>query len=263
MFQRGISMAISLRDITGIAFDFDGVFYPYHTIPDVYSEFAKANAQAMCELLPNQITHDEAFDLAFTYFNDYGDPVTGQTKLAGQLGYETETFRAALFKLHNRYAFDKITKVAPHILAPDTRLKIAFESSNGHIRNGIASHGCATEWISPLLKAKNIDRYIQPDAIFGLNDGGFLSKERSPALIELCFSALKTPYDEQCFVEDTPKNIATMKEWNPKLCTVFIHHGNPLPRLPTYIDYQFIDIPEMKTAIAEERLTGQKIIILP
>lgn len=256
-------MTTSLKDITGIAFDFDGVFYPYHAIPDIHSEWAKANAQAMCTLLPSHITFDEAYKLAFTCFKEHGDPVTGQTEFAVQLGHDREAFRTEFFKLHNRFAFSFITGKAPHILTPDTRLKTAFESSNGHIKNGIASHGCVTEWVKPLLHAKALNTYIQENAVFGLQDGGFASKGKYPTLVELCFTALGTPLEEQAFVEDTPLNLAVMKEHNPQLTTIYIHHGNPIARLPSHIDCQFHDIPEMKAAMATARLTEQRIISLP
>lgn len=66
---------------------------------------------------------------------------------------------------------------------------------------------------------------------------------------------------ESGFIRDFQANLKTAKEHLPDLTTIFLHHGHPEESLPSFIDFQFRDLSEMKRALNRAQSKKRKIII--
>lgn len=200
-------------------------------------------------MFPEKINFEDALKLAYEGFRQHRDSVTGYTIWAGAQGINAQLFRMNFFVNFHKIMLRRLKEIAPALFQPDLNLRQAFEISRGRIKNGIATHACAQNWALPILNSKDIAGYFEPGAILGLSDSNFLSKAEHPDLVRLCFDKMGIDINEGGFVEDTLKNLETAKAHYPRLVTIFLHHGNPLPSLPIHVDAQFRDIPEMKRAI--------------
>ncbi len=252
-------MENKLNRISGIAYDWDGVFYAYDTIPNIQDVWAHAAASTIQGLIPN-ISFNDAKQIHINGYNQHGDVVTGATEFAQNIGYDAFKFSTSLLRGIHREILKKLACVAPQIFIPDDKEIEAFQICKNLVKNGIASHSCSTEWLAPFLHAKALTEFIEPNAIFGLEDGGFVLKHNNPKLVEMCFNALATPQRERAFIEDTARNLKTAKEIDPSLVTIFIHHGRPLQNLPSYIDFQFPNVKTFKNALYTAK-TQPKIMI--
>lgn len=254
-------MIPNLSNIEGVCHDFDGVFYPFSAFPDIHNAFALANAVAICKLMPNILSLDDAIKLADEGYKQHGDAVTGPMIFAQKNGFDGEAFRVSLFREYHKEALSYIKEKAPHLFKHDHTLIKAFAQHNGRIKNGIATHGCAIEWTRPFLIEKGLSSHIQDKAIVGLADGDFISKNISPLLVAKCLGALETSADKSAFVEDTSANLKIAKEHYPLLRTIFIHHGKPIEQKPSHIDFQFRDLAEFHAALHIAHTQSRHIIL--
>ena len=247
-----------LRGIKHFCHDFDGVFYSYSQIPDIQNEFAAAKASVMCNLLNNAITFKDAVAMSHEGIKKYNDPVKLQTEFASELGYDPDSFKEQLFKEYHKAIYRRFSTIAPHLFETDVNLRSAFAKCQDFLKHGVATHSCREGFCIPFLDAKGIRQFIEEHSIFGLKQSNFIPKSHTPLLVELCFQSMGQIDDsERAFTEDSTINLKIMKDSYPLVTTIYIHQGQPLDKLPNYIDFQFQDLPELLSARLEaERLTN-------
>lgn len=257
-------MAKKFRDVKGFVFDFDGVFYAYKFIPgDLNSLCDTIMAKAATALLKSHgLTLTLAKRLAHQGYEDHGDAITGLCSWAQENEVEPESFKADLFAEYHKNLQTALLKLSPHIFENRRDLQSAFKLSQGLVKNGIATHSCATHIAHPFLASMGIRQYFEDAAVIGLANGDYTLKHTGPRLIELACDAMGLHPDDIAFVEDTPRNLKTFKDKYPSAVTIYIHHGRPLDTLPDYINVQFYNILEMKRAWSESRKEPEKIISL-
>lgn len=248
-----------LSEIDTIAYDFDGVFYPHLTIPDIKRTCANIWADAFNEISDNTLPLQEIRKTAQEGYEQYGDSLLVLEQWAAQKGMEIPDFKQKLFNAYFRRFSAKMWEISPHEFSPKTEMLSAFNGCE-HIKKGIASHASKEHWITPVLKSMRLSRYINQNAIFGLDDGGFKPKSLYPTLIEKCFQSLGDG-ERRSFIEDSPKNLEVAKGHDPSIVTVFLHHGKGFRHLPTCVDYQFRNLPEMKKALKRAQSETHKIIV--
>ena len=258
-------MAKKFRDVQGFVFDFDGVFYGFKHVINLYTlcDMTMAfSAYRNTVLKQAGITLKTAKELARNGHKTYGDAITGFCVWAQENGVEPESFKADLFAEYHKNLRMALLKLSPHIFENRRDLKSAFNLSQGLVQNGIATHSCATHIARPFLASMGIRQYFEDAAVIGLANGDYTLKHTDPRLIELACTAMGLHPDDIAFVEDTPRNLQTFKDKYPSAVTIYIHHGRPLDPLPDYIDVQFYNILEMKRAWSESRKEPGKIISL-
>ncbi|MEK7800821.1 MAG: hypothetical protein AAB276_00020 [Pseudomonadota bacterium] len=242
-------MSNQLRKIKALCLDFDGVFYPCHHIPDMHENVDIIHAQTASALFKGQLSFDDALVIASEGYKNYGDCITALALWAKENGIAPEDFRDRFFKLFHQNMHERLQQTAPKVFTYQTDLVSAFAKTSDNVKKGIATHGCADNWVRPLLKTMGISEFIDPDAIFSLNDSGFVTKSTDPLLVRMCFNAMSTAISRGGFVEDTMKNLETAKEHHPKLTTILITQGASVKHLPNYVDFQFKNLAEMNLAI--------------
>lgn len=238
-----------LRDIEALCLDFDGVFYLPHDIPNIHTNFAVIHAHTASALFNDRLSFNDALTIASEGYNQYGDCMTGLTLWAQDNGIAPEDFQQHFFKTFHKNTHSLIQQTAPKVFAHKEDLVNAFTKTHDRIPKGIATHGCADNWVRPILNTMGISEFIDPNAIFGLNDGDFVTKSVDPVLVRMCFNALSADIRKGGFVEDTKKNLETAKEHHPDLATILITQGTPLKHLPCYVDFQFKNLAEMNDAL--------------
>lgn len=242
--------------------DFDCVFYDDREIPDYNSHFDFTFAVTICGIFPEELDHESATKLAKDVYAKYGDSVTGLMEWADKRGLQSETFRQDFFKAYHRNLLSHFKQVAPHIFAEQSKLVKLFGQLDRIVRNGIATHGCADEWVRPVLRTMGLTPYIQDNAIFGLAESGFRKKSTHPDLVRKCMEALEIQEDEMAYPEDTARNLKQNKEMMPKLTTILITNGRPLDSKPSYIDYEFNSFEEYLRALHIAHTAPPKLIMI-
>ncbi len=252
----------TLRHIEGTCHDFDGVFYNTHHIPDYDSHLADIFAETLCSIVPKDIHHEDARRLAIEGYPRYGDSLTALMIWTKEQGLDGEEIRRNFFRDYHKNIFKYFVNFAPTVFARTPSLIEAFQKIKGHIKNGIATHGCPKGWTLPLLPQMGLSDFIEKDAVLGLEDSQFRKKSTHPDLVEMCLAALNIDSENAAYTEDTPINLETAKQAMPKLTTIFFHHGRPLASKPAYIDHQFKDMHDYLTALHTARTEPRKLILL-
>ncbi|MBL8641961.1 MAG: hypothetical protein JNL76_07595 [Alphaproteobacteria bacterium] len=258
-------MTINLGDVTGFVFDFDGVFYPEKVITRDFNRLCNTiKAQVAFGLLKKRgMDRKTAIELAYSGYQKYGDSITGYCVWAKENGVNSEKFKHTLFVEYHKNLQVAFYRIAPHVFNQRRDLISAFKLSEGAVKNGVATHSCATHIARPFLRSMGIRNHFHEAAIIGLADGDYTLKHTTPHLIELACTAMEIAPETIGFVEDSPRNLNTFKEKYPNAPTIYIHSGSPLVPLPNYIDFQFYNILEMKRAWAEERRRKNSIVLPP
>jgi hypothetical protein len=256
-------MSNQLSHIIANANDFDGVFYNPHLISDYYAHFAKTFGATLISMLPNEIDFDSAVQLANDGYRKHGDCVTGLIEWADHKGVKDGNLRDKFFQLFHRNLKSHFTAVAPHVFSTPSEVATALSCLKGIVRNGIATHGCAREFTTPLLEPMGLAPHVEKNAIFGLADSGYLKKSTHPDLVQMCLDSLEVPAEVAAYTEDTALNLKAHKEMMPVLTTIFINNGNPLAKKPTYIDCEFRSFEEYLRALHAAHNEQRQIILIP
>ncbi len=254
-------MTAKLGQVRQFGYDFDGVFYPHASVPNLFAEFAHAKGLAAHQLTNGLIPVARASAIGHAGYKKNGDSVTALSEWAGRNGYNREEFRTKLFRLIHEIIIKRFFEIAPNVFTHQKELAESFQRT-AHIPRGIATHGCATTYATPLLDALGVLPFIRQDSMFGLDNADFKTKTKHADLMLMCLNALGHDLSVQAFVEDTVKNLQVLKEQTPNVTTVFIHHGTPLEgKLPSYIDFQFRDLIALHAA-HERAATDERTLIL-
>jgi hypothetical protein len=253
-------MTVAVRDIQGFVFDFDGVFYGYHQIGNIYSLSDRIMAKSAVEVLGDKILLSQAEKLASEGYKTYGDSITAFCVWAYQEGHDPNTFKETLFRTYHRNLREYFLNHHSDFFMNRIDLQEAFRLSQGRVVNGVATHGCAQSWAKPFLTDMGISQYFKMQAVHGLDEADYTLKHLDPRLVEMSFQNLAVNPSKGCFVEDTARNLKAMKERNPETRCTLIHHGRPLEQQPAYIDDQFSNIPELKRAYHARGLSERKMI---
>lgn len=256
-------MSSSLNNIQGVCHDFDGVFYNPQDIPNYGEHFNVSVAHTIFEMFGNIIAPQDALKLNAEWYGKYGDSVTGMLEWADKKGLSSPTIGTDFFKKFHQILYRSFMEVnATALTQPNLDLVKAFQNANSSVKNGIATHGCAKEWARPLLPQMGLNNFIQNHAILGLDDSGFLRKSTHPDLVRMCLNALEVEASSAAYIEDTAVNLETNKEAEPKLTTVFLHHGSPLDSKPSHIDFQFKNLAEYQRALNTALSSPRKLILI-
>ncbi len=243
-----------LRDIQGEIYDFDGVFYSRFDIQGMDKLCVHLLAQAALsipQLEKAGLTYDEAAFLGEDGYKKYRDSFTifrQWFQSQGATVEESDALKAPLYRAYHHNVQKEFIQTYPHLFTQREDLKTAFKVSAGLIKHGIASHSCRENILVPLLSLMGIRDVFQHNAICGLEQSNFELKHNSPALVELGFKEIGVDPSQGVFVEDTPENLAVMKDRHPDMIAILLHHGRPLDIQPSYVDFQFRDIPAYKKA---------------
>lgn len=259
-------MSNRLKLITVCANDFDGVFYKPHKVADYYQQFVDVFAATLVNMFPKLIDFDGAKSISINGYKQYGDSVTALMAWAQQNSLDREKVRDQFFYNYHVNLKNHFQKHAPGVFDFPSKLAKDFIPLQGIVRHGIATHGCANQFVRPLLAAMELEPYIVMSAIFGLSDSGYLTKAEHPDLVMMCLEALgidpESNIEEASYTEDTTANLEKNREYMPKLTTVFIHHNvNPFRYLPSYIDYQFRSFADFLKALRAAHSEGPQIYV--
>ncbi|MDY0029271.1 MAG: hypothetical protein RBR86_04925 [Pseudobdellovibrionaceae bacterium] len=244
-------------------FDFDNVFYDSSKFED-YNAFCVAAladaAMSLPVLKKAGLTHEEAVLLADSGYQTYRDTFTSFCLWGGLRGIPKEDIIAPIYREYNVRIKTAFLQYYPQLVKNRTDLQQAFRLTDGHVLQGIASHSCRQNLLLPLVENMGIRQHFQEHAICGLEQSEFKLKHITPTLVERSFAALGVDPNEGTFPEDTVANLLVMKDHYPGCLTVHIHHGRPLDKKPSYVDFEFHDIPEMKRAWQADKDRGTKVI---
>ncbi len=244
--------------------DFDNVFYDAKLFED-YNAFcvaALADAALSIPVLKKAgLTRDAAIHLADNGYQRYRDTFTSFCLWGAQHGISREDIVVPIYHAYNTRVKAAFLQHYPQLVKNRLDLKEAFNITHGIIPQGIASHSCRENLLFPLVEQMGIRDFFQESAICGLEQSEFQLKHLSPALVESSFEAMGVDPNDGTFQEDTDANLRVIKEHHPGCLTVHIHHGRPLETKPSYVDFQFYDLLEMKRAWKADRDRGPKVVI--
>jgi len=245
-------------------FDFDNVFYDSNKFQD-YNAFcvaALADAALSIPVLKKAgLTRDTALYLADNGYQRYRDTFTSFCLWGAQHGISREDIVVPIYHAYNKRVKAAFLEHYPQLVKDRLDLKEAFNITHGIIPQGIASHSCRENLLLPLVAQMGISDFFQKSAICGLEQSEFRLKHLSPVLVERSFEALGVDPNEGTFPEDTDANLKVMKEHYPGCLTVHIHHGRPLDKKPSHVDFEFHDLLEMKRAWQADRDRGPTVVI--
>ena len=254
-------MTNNLNNIIATANDFDDTIYRAEDIPGYYEHFATTFANTLVKMLPDEVDFAAARQISVDGYEAYGDSITGLMEWADKRGLPAEQLRTDFFRQYHQDLRHHFIQVAPHVFAQRCEAANGLERLQGIVRQGIATHGCADEFVRPLLPGMGLSELFEQHAIFGLADSGFLKKSTHSVLVGQCIEALEAEPKEAAYTEDNLLNLKTNKEMTPDLTTVLITNGRPLASQPTYVDYQFKSYNDYLNALYEAHKAPRKLII--
>jgi FMN phosphatase YigB (HAD superfamily) len=256
-------MRHKLAWIRAIAFDFDSVFYDSLKMPNWDRELHRIKVEVACELHPDIFTPITASEIAQESRRTHFDSIVLLAQEVQQRGGDAQAFSKTYFTLLQSRAYEHFTKKYPQIFCDQPDLRDAFRQCSGLIKHGIATNSCVENWAGPHLNTFGILDHFVPEAILGLPHSNFIPKGLHPMLFKMVIDKMSANEAESLIVEDSCDNIEKAKEHYPKLTTAFIHHGRPIEgRLPSHVDYQFTDVPEMLRAIMTARYLDRHLKVM-
>ena len=187
-----------------IIFDNDGTIYP--ATPKINEAFGLAAAQTACRLIPG-MTLERAFQIAEGSFRKCGISSEAFIKDYGKKhGFDA-------IKFHHEY--HKTMK--PDSIVPDRNLPTSYRAFDEARRAAgvdlvFLTHG-SRDWTIRSFEHNGIMRFIDPRAIFALEDVGMHKKTSGPEAYEFVMAARRiTETRRVLVVEDSFSNLMPAKQ---------------------------------------------------
>ena len=247
---------MDLNNIDVIAWDYDGVWYDYHAVPDngFYELCDEANAEAACATfaeLGHDLSRAAAVDLAIESFKKHHDVVTAFLLYGDKHGLSRTAIQEGIFYRYNDILFHLTMDRHPELLAPCHETTRKMGLLDGHVTHAVLTHSCATRWAAPAIRKQGNARFFKPDHIVGFDQFGFQSKSLSADGIAMILDRVQSSPERTVFVEDSATNLKIAREAYPELRTVLVSR-KPVEK-PDFVD-TVIDRPlALLNAIAHHR----------
>lgn len=223
-----------LLNRTAILWDFDGVLYSYHTVPqeELHRNFWMANATGACELIPS-LSMDEAYRIGGAGFLKYHDTISGFLPYASETGLEIEAFKEQLLAAQLRHSFINISQNLPQLIAPCAETTELFTQLRPYVEHVMITHAHRDHWAVPVARQLGVADYFS--AMFGYAELMFQNKGHNAFAVEKAMAHLNAAPSQSIFIEDQPKHLEVAKAAYPDLLTVFIEGSEPIAQ-PDYVD---------------------------
>jgi len=232
----------------GVLWDFDGTLYGFKYIPASLfnAVMAEADRVAITTLLPQ--LDDERYDSevrrAINHSHQrYGNAYEGFYPVAIQAGIEASDFHQKAFRIHYATMHKLIMKHYPKVLDHTRGWANGFQAIRGGVKHGLLTHAAIDEWCAPVMENIGILPFFDQGALVGRDQFNFLHKAISSEPLKIGIQRMGMPPDKIWFAEDDLHNLERAAEVRG-VKKVYIHHGRPLSRLPSFVDFQFADPSE-------------------
>ena len=228
---------MDFSDISGVIWDFDGVFYSYDVLKgfDFFNLADEFTAKAAIWSIPG-LDRDEALRLSRLSHSVHENPVESYTDIIREKELPEDLVKLYLFNYYQRTLFDYVSGVYPHFTGDTSALVDAFGHSDPNLRHMIVSHSSEPFWISPTLKIIGLSNYFPPETILGHEEYGFESKKDSARGVEQALTTMQLHPSQAVFIEDNLPNLQRAKKAFPELRTVLVS-GREFETLPDGVDY--------------------------
>ncbi len=227
-----------MNKTTNIIWDIGNVLYPYSRVTEEYYALCHdAHAEIAIEVFPMLSTEEVQYlvDECYKTFHDcYGAFVP----VIVYYGLDLEDTRLRLFKKHYAILYELLMKYCSDIFGDTTDLIDAFRGSSGYVKHGILSQCCMESFGIPVLEKLGILPFFEPEAILGLDQVGFVKKAESTKPLRVVLELMDADPERSYFVEDTLANLERASEIKGLHC-IYINHGKPLDKLPSFVANQF------------------------
>ena len=210
-------MAPRLTHIKGVIWDFDNTLYRF---TDAFYRSCTVAAAGAAQELGIKLSYEDTLRLAERSEREHGYSMHG---------YVTEhglTYASLHFPFHEKIdetiveKIDGMPKALKSLKLPQVILTNA-----------------SRDWVNRVLKHIGMDHLFTQDRIIAMEDVGFEPKSRTARGFLKALSILKLPPSEVIMVDDLDRNLVIPSDLDIR--TVYLHHGDPIPELPVYIDYQY------------------------
>ncbi|MRS01663.1 HAD family hydrolase [bacterium] len=227
-----------MNKTTNIIWDIGNVLYPFSRVTEEYCVLCHdAHVEIALEFFP-MLSEEEAEYLVDECYKTFHDCYGAFVPVIMHYGLDLEETRLRLFKEHYAKLYELLLKHCPDIFGDTTDLVEAFRGSSGHVKHGILSQCCMESFGLPVLDKLGILPYFEPNAILGLDQVGFVKKAESAKPLGVVMELMAADPDQTYFVEDTLVNLERASEIKGLRC-IYIHHGKPLDKLPSFVESQF------------------------
>jgi FMN phosphatase YigB (HAD superfamily) len=227
-----------MNNNTNIIWDIGNVLYPYSRVTQEYYALCHdAHAEIAQEVFPFLSTEEAQF-LVDECYNTFHDCYGAFIPVIIHCGLDVEETRLRLFKRHYAMLYELLIKHCPDIFVDTTELVDAFRGIAGRVKHGILSQCCMESFGIPALDKLGILSFFEAKAILGLDQVGFVKKAESTKPLRLALEIMDADPENTYFVEDTLSNLERASEIQGLHC-IYINHGKPLEKLPSFVSDQF------------------------
>jgi FMN phosphatase YigB (HAD superfamily) len=239
-----------MNNTTNIIWDIGNVLIPFSRVTEEYCVLCHdAHVEIALEFFP-MLSTEEAQYLVDECYNSFQDCYGAFIPVIIHYGLDLEETRLRLFKKHYANLYELLMKHSPHIFSDSTDLVDAFRGISGRVKHGILSQCCMESFGIPVLDKLGILPFFEPKAILGLDQVGFVKKAESAKPLSVALELMDADPEYTYFVEDTLSNLERASEIKGLRC-IYINHGKPLDKLPSFVSNQFREPTDFLRSLIE------------
>lgn len=237
------------KRIENLVWDFDGVHWDYAQCPGTGALCNDIAASIALKVLPG-LRYKEAIALSEKSYREHSNCIGEYTEWAKDRGLDHVAVRQEIYTRYHAALFNTLVTRHPQVFQPDQKRIHAFQANSKHINHALGTHSCVTELARPMLNRLGLKPFFHDAALVDLSNVDFVAKSQGVDLVKLALLRLKAAPEKSGFVEDTLANLERAKEIDSRLTTIYINNGNPLKRLPSYVDIQAENPTSLMRSIA-------------
>jgi FMN phosphatase YigB (HAD superfamily) len=208
-----------------VIFDCDGVFYSWNIFGgmDGAKDFcAKIKVEVIALLLPF-LSAKEVVEIGKRSYEETGDGLRYFVDIAIKHGMDGDAFREEMHTLYHQQQLLHVRERVPQLLAPCPESTQHLAALRNRIRYGMLSQGCRDNWLRPLLNAKGVLDYFNPNHLFGFKEFGWNEKSINAKGLGILMDVMEVKPSQVVFVEDTMKNLYPVKVEYEEVLTTHLH----------------------------------------
>ena len=248
-----------MKNTSNIIWDIGNVLYPYSRVTEEYYALCHdAHVEIALEVFP-MLSEEEAQYLVDECYKTFHDCYGAFDPVIIHYGLDLEETRLRLFKKHYATLYELLMKHCPAIFGDTTELVDAFRGLSGRVKHGILSQCCMESFGIPVLDKLGILPFFEPKAILGLDQVGFVKKAESTKPLRVVLKLMDADPEYTYFVEDTLANLERASEIKGLRC-IYINHGKPLDKLPSFVENQFREPTDFLRSFACQRWPDRDIL---
>jgi FMN phosphatase YigB (HAD superfamily) len=239
-----------MNNTINIIWDIGNVLLPYSRLTEEYHALCHdAHVDIASEIFPVLSTEETQY-LVNECYKTFHDCYGAFIPVIFHYGLDLEETRFRLFKNHFAMLYKLLVKHCPDTFGDTTDLIDAFRGISGYVKHGILSQCCMESFGIPVLEKLGILPFFEPKAILGLDQVGFVKKDKSTKPLRVALELMDADPEHTYFVEDTLPNLERASEIKG-LGLIYINHGKPLDTLPSFLSSQFREAADFLRSLKE------------